>query len=99
MAMSRYNARSYVLTSYMGWFNDYRPHQGLGGRTPNEVGFGRKPANKKARNEPRARWPRKSPCALPAAPQRGRAGRVVELVVEHHDSDKRLPVVELRSTA
>jgi putative transposase len=88
-----------TLTSYVGWFSEHRPHQGLGGRTPNEVRFGRKPANENARIEPRAQWPRRSPCALPKAAQRGRSGRVVELVVQHHGGDGRLPVVELRSAA
>jgi putative transposase len=88
-----------LLTSYIIWFNERRPHQGLGGRTPNEVCFGRKPANEKARIEPRAQWPRKSPCALPAAAQRGRSGRVVDLAVHHHDADTRLPIVELRPAA
>jgi hypothetical protein len=90
---------SALLTSYVGWYHEHRPHQGLGGRTPNEVCFGETPANEKPRIEPRVRWPRRSPCALPAAPPRGRRGRVVELVVEHRDADARLPIVELSSAA
>ena len=88
-----------LLNSYIGWYHEYRPHQGLKGRTPSELYFGETPANEKPRMEPRARWPRRSPCALPAAPARGRRGRVVELVVQHHDADARLPIVELRSAA
>ena len=79
-----------VLVSYTVWFNEYRPHQGLCGRTPNEVFFGQNPANEKKRIEPRARWPRSSPCALPPAGQRGRSGRVVDLVV----SDGLTPLME-----
>ncbi len=88
-----------LLTSYIIWFHELRPHQGLAGRTPNEICFGHKPANEKARIEPRARWPRRAPCALPSAAQRGRSGRVVELAVHHHAADTRLPVVELRPAA
>jgi transposase InsO family protein len=88
-----------LLTSYIGWYHEWRPHQGLGGRTPHEAYFGQTPANEKPRIEPRVRWPRRSPCALPAAPPRRRRGRVVELVVQHHDADARLPIVELRSAA
>ena len=88
-----------VLVSYTVWFNEYRPHQGLCGRTPNEVFFGQNPANEKKRIEPRARWPRSSPCALPPAGQRGRSGRVVDLVVHYHNNDKRLPIVKLRKVA
>lgn len=42
-------------------YNEHRPHTTLGGKTPNEVYFGRFPANRKPRFEPRARWPRGSP--------------------------------------
>ena len=40
------------LEFYAAWFNEERPHQALGGRTPNEVYFRRKPANTKPRLEP-----------------------------------------------
>ncbi len=88
-----------LLTSYIGWYHEHRPHQGLGGRTPNEVYFEEAPANENPRIEPRAKWPTKSPCALPAAPLQGRRGRVVELVVQPHDADARLPIVELKPAA
>lgn len=88
-----------LLTSYIAWYHEHRPHQGLGGRTPNEVYFEEKPANENPRIEPRAKWPTRSPCALPAAPLQGRRGRVVELVVQHHDADARLPIVELKPAA
>ena len=29
------------LLGYVTWFNEHRPHQGLGQRTPDEVYFGR----------------------------------------------------------
>ena len=47
------------------WYNEHRPHDTLGGRTPNEVYFSRPPANEQPRIEPRPRWPRGSPCAKP----------------------------------
>jgi transposase InsO family protein len=87
------------IVSYLTWFHEHRPHQGLGGRTPNEVCSGERPANEKARFEPRALWPRRSPCALPTAAQRGTAGRLLEVVVTHHNADARLPVVEFRRAA
>ncbi|MFC1610369.1 transposase [Myxococcota bacterium] len=88
-----------LLTSYLGWYHENRPHQGLNGCTPNEVYFGENPANEKPRIEPRAKWPRRSPCAQPTARVRGRRGQVVELVLQHHDADNRLPIVELRAAA
>ena len=88
-----------LLNLYLGWYHEHRPHQGLRGRTPNEVYFAEKPANEKPRVEPRRKWPRRSPCAQPAVRIRGRRGCVVELVVQHHDADKRLPIVELTAAA
>jgi len=88
-----------LLSCYAGWYHEHRPHQGLGGRTPLEAYSGDKPANEKPRIEPRARWPRLSPCALPAARVRGRTGRVVGLVVLGPSRRPRLPIVELRPAA
>jgi len=41
------------------WFNAERPHTFLGGATPDEIYFGRMPACRKPRLEPRHRWPRR----------------------------------------
>ena len=43
------------LIFFVGWFNEHRPHTWLDGRTPNEVYFGRRPANRRPRIEPRRR--------------------------------------------
>ena len=48
------------LSIYFAWFNEHRPHQSLGGRTPLEVYEGSAPANEMPRLEPRERWPRLS---------------------------------------
>ncbi|MHC5212719.1 MAG: transposase [Planctomycetota bacterium] len=71
--------RELVLYAY--WFNHYRPHQGLGGRTPDEVHFHRRPANQRPRYEPRAGWPRSGGCAAPRAAVRGRSGTAHRLTV------------------
>jgi transposase InsO family protein len=42
------------------WYNEHRPHNMLGGKTPNEVHFSRPPANQQPRTEPRRDWPRGS---------------------------------------
>ena len=39
------------LASYVSWFAEHRPHQGLGGRTPNEV-YDELPACNLASKEP-----------------------------------------------
>jgi len=58
----RHDVRLHIAL-YVSWFLESRPHQGLGGRTPNEIYRGGTPANTKLRIEPRPRWPRGSPCA------------------------------------
>ena len=40
------------VVRYIDWYNKHRPHTTLRGRTPNEVYFGRKPANRRPRIEP-----------------------------------------------
>ena len=89
-------AMRHELACYATWFNEYRPHMALGGRTPVEVYRGLPPANEASRFEPRARWPRKSRYAAPTAPVKGRAGTRLRLVVGQLENRAYLPVVELR---
>ena len=56
------------------WYNRFRSHSTLGGRTPDEAYFRKFPANRKPRHEPRKDWPRGSPCARPWALVRGKPG-------------------------
>ena len=53
------------LSWFTVWYNQHRPHSTLGGRTPDEVYFRQRPANRSPRFEPRTLWPRPAPCALP----------------------------------
>ena len=87
------------LKSYAIWFNEYRPHMAVAGRTPNEVYLAKHPANRYPRLEPREHWPRTSRCASPNVPIRGQPGARLELVVSHHAGNKNLPVVELKQVA
>ena len=81
------------------WYNGFRPHSALCGRTPDEVYFARFPANRRARFEPRPRWARRSPCARPWALVRGSPGVPVELVVDFYAGRRHLPVVQIRRAA
>jgi transposase InsO family protein len=81
------------------WYNESRPHQGLTGRTPNEVFFAIAPANSRPRLEPRARYPAHASCAAPRAGVRGKSGVKLELVVNHPDGAPHLPVIEIRTAA
>jgi hypothetical protein len=92
------NTRSRV-SSYVLWYNEHRPHQSLGGRTPLEVYEDRPPANQKPRCEPRERWPRNSVCASPQARTKGTAGVRLALEVTFHEGHRELPIVTLKRAA
>ena len=87
------------IDHYVAWFNAERPHSRFSARTPDELYCGSFPACRRPRFEPRARWPRRSPCAQPHALVRGRPGAVVELRVEHRAGRKHLTVVSLKRVA
>ena len=71
----------------------------LNGKTPNEVYFRRRPANRRPRTEPRRRWPRASPCARPQTLVAGQPGDRFRLQVDFNAGRKHLPVVLLRRAA
>ena len=87
------------LPSTVEWYNQFRPHSWLGGKTPNEVYFGAFPANRRPRFETRAKWPRGSPCALPWALARGSPGAKLTLEVRFHRGHQHLPIVTLKRVA
>jgi len=87
------------VSLYCIWYNHHRPHQGLGGRTPDEVYFDCPPANEKRRFEPRRDYPRGSPCAEPWAKVKGRCGVRLDLRISHLEGRRHLPVVALRQAA
>jgi transposase InsO family protein len=87
------------LSAIVDWYNAHRPHEWLGGRTPDEIYFGQFPAHRRPRYEPRARWPRGSPCAKPWAWVRGRPGATLALDVRFHCGRRHLPVITLRRAA
>ena len=87
------------LELFLGWYNAERPHMTLQGATPDEIYFGRRPASRMPRFEPRAAWPRASPCARPRVLVKGQAGAKLELVVEFVSGRRHLPRVALRRVA
>ena len=87
------------LARYMEWFNQWRPHTFLRGRTPNEAYHRRHPACRYPRFEPRSRWPRGAHCAAPRVPVRSKSGVRLNLDVAYHAEQKHLPIVKLRRAA
>ena len=87
------------LLSLVEWYNEFRPHMALQGRTPNEVYVGRFPANRRPRLEPRPHWPRGSPCAVPQVLVAGKPGDKFVLELRHHDGRAHMPIVKLRRVA
>jgi hypothetical protein len=78
------------------WYNAFRPHMTLHGRTPDEVYHAeRRPANRRPRFEPRTSWPRASPSAWPQTFVKGRPGARFELQVKYLKGRKHLPLVTL----
>jgi putative transposase len=87
------------LTHFLTWYNRCRPHAALGGRTPDEVYFRLRPANRRPRLEPRNRWPRRSPCAGPQTLVAGQPGDRFTLEVDFCGGVRHLPIVSLKRAA
>ena len=87
------------LFTAVQWYNAYRPHTWLGGRTPDEACYGAFAANRRPRFEPRAKWPRASPCARPWALVRGSPGAKLKLKISFLNGRKHLPLLKLARAA
>ena len=72
------------LLCHVDWYNEHRPHDYLGGRTPDEAYHDLAPANLAPRVEPREAWPAMAPCAAPRVPIREVPGRGLRLVIDYH---------------
>ena len=81
------------------WYNQHRPHETLGGKTPNEVYHSRPPANEQPRIEPRRRWPRGSPCAKPQVEINGEPGDAILFELDGHQGRRHLPIIRIRPAA
>ena len=87
------------LSLFLRWYNVHRPHTTLKGATPDEIYFGRRPACRVPRFEPRAAWPRGSPCAKPQTLVRGQRGVRFQLDVTFLANRRHLPIVALTRAA
>jgi putative transposase len=87
------------LQLFFTWFNQERPHTSLDGATPDEAYFARPPACRRPRFEPRASWPRGSPCARPSTLVKGQPGVHLSFTVEFVAGRRHLPRVTLTRAA
>jgi hypothetical protein len=87
------------LNLVVSWYNEFRPHMSLDGKTPEEVYRGVPPKNRSPRFEPRAAWPRASPCAAPQTLVKGKPGVKLQLDVSFLEGRKHLPIVKLHRVA
>ena len=83
---------------FFAWYNNL-PHMTLQGATPDEVYFRRRPACRAPRFEPRAAWPRASPCAKPRTLVKGQQGVHLRLTVVFVGNRRHLPRVTLTRAA
>ncbi len=90
----RLDAMREELALYVTWYNEYRPHQGLDGATPNDVHAAEASSNPGVRFEPRPRWP----VNTGRDDQSQRAARL-HLIVAFVEGRRHLPVVELTRAA
>ena len=83
------------------WYNEFKPHSTLGGRTPEEVySNAREPKCNQPRHEPRPNYPINAPRLKSKPPVRGSPGQKLKLCVTFLDPEtKRLPAITLREAA
>jgi len=84
------------LARFEDWYNEVRPHSSIGGATPDDVFHRRRPANRRRRFEPRARYPAKGACAAPWAPARAKIGARLDLVATSFQGARHLAQIEIR---
>jgi len=76
------------LSYWREWYNSYRPHMILKGRTPDEVYINRRAANTLPRIEPRKHAKHSTPCASPRMIIRGKAGDNIRLVLDFYEGNR-----------
>jgi transposase InsO family protein len=83
------DAMARELTSFTTWYNEFRPHEGLHGATPDEIYRGVQQAHVGPRFETRRKYPTRK------RKLRARKGTRLVLVLAHLDGKGHLPIVDL----
>ncbi len=87
------------LSLYAAWYNRERPHERFATRTPDEVYERLGSPSLQPRFEPRADWPKRSPCAAPRSRIEGSRGARLDLQVDYLAGRRHLPIVTLKRVA
>jgi hypothetical protein len=87
------------VTLAINWYNEWRPHDTLKGKTPNKVYFSHPAAHEQPRREPREGWPRGSPCAAPQVDIDGEPGDPIVLEIDCLEGRRQLPIIRTRRAA
>jgi len=80
---------------FFEWYNEYRPHMTLDGKTPNEVYFKRRAANAIPRIETRPLAKHATPCTAPRTCIAGRTGAKVKVKLEFLEGRRHLPIIKV----
>ncbi|MCC7380268.1 MAG: transposase [Deltaproteobacteria bacterium] len=84
-----------ALLAYVRWYNTARPHQTLGGKTPEEMMTGKRTAEPRIEVRPKYPISRRGPKAV----RKTRVKGPIELVVSHPEGAPGLPMIKLRRAA
>jgi hypothetical protein len=80
---------------FFDWYNEYRPHMTLNGKTPNEVYYHRHAENAKPRIETRPKAKHSTPCAKPRMCIAGKAGTNIKLHLNFLEGKPHLPIIKI----
>jgi putative transposase len=89
------NEMAHETKLFFSWYNEYRPHMTLSGKTPNEVYYNRRAANSKPRIETRPLAKHQTPCASPRMCIAGRAGAKVKVRLDFLEGRLHLPIIKV----
>ncbi|MDR2441011.1 MAG: DDE-type integrase/transposase/recombinase [Planctomycetaceae bacterium] len=85
----------YETKLFFDWYNEYRPHTTLNGKTPNEVYYHRHAANAKPRIETRPKVKHSIPCVKPRMCIAGKVGTKIKLHLEFLKGRLNLPIIHV----
>jgi len=83
------------INAWREWYNGFRSHMTLKGRTPQEAYFNMRSGNSKPRIEPRPGVSHRTPCASPRMMIAGKPGAKVRVKLSFYEGRSHLPIIEV----